>query len=112
MKTKNLGLILTSSAVLFFSGWQAVKAAGPAGSAMASVKGTVKLEGTAPKPKLISMAADPSCAKQHPGPVWSQEVMTDSRGDLQNVIVFVSDGLGDRTFDLPSQPAVIEQKGC
>jgi plastocyanin len=31
---------------------------------------------------------------------------------LQNVIVFVADGLGDRTFDPPSQPAVIQQKGC
>ena len=38
--------------------------------------------------------------------------MTDSKGDLQNVIVFVSEGLGDRTFDAPTQPVVVEQKGC
>jgi plastocyanin len=31
---------------------------------------------------------------------------------LQNVIVFVSEGLGDRTFEEPSRPAVIDQKGC
>lgn len=65
-----------------------------------------------PKAKPISMAADPSCAKQHPAPVFSQEVITNSKGDLQNVVVFVSDGLGDRTFDPPSQPAEMKQKGC
>src|SRR5579862_25376 len=78
----------------------------------ANLKGTVKFEGTVPKPKVISMAADPSCAKQHSSPVFAQEVVTDSKGDLQNVIVFVADGLGDRTFDPPAQPAVVEQKGC
>jgi hypothetical protein len=76
------------------------------------LKGTVRFEGAVPKPKLISMSADPSCAKQHSSPVFAQEVMTDSKGDLQNVIVFVSEGLGDRTFDPPPQPVVVEQKGC
>jgi len=78
----------------------------------ANLKGTVRFEGVVPKPKLISMAADPGCAKQHSSPVFAQEVMTDSNGDLQNVIVFVADGLGERTFDLPTQPVVVEQKGC
>jgi hypothetical protein len=76
------------------------------------LKGTVRFEGALPKPKLISMSADPSCAKQHSSPVFAQEVMTDAKGDLQNVIVFVSEGLGDRTFDPPTQPVVVEQKGC
>jgi plastocyanin len=58
------------------------------------------------------MSADPSCAKQHPSPVWAQEVVTDSKGDLQNVVVFVAEGLGDRTFEVPTQPVVVEQKGC
>ena len=77
-----------------------------------NLKGTVRFEGVVPKPKVISMAADPSCAKQHSSPVIAQEVMTDSKGDLQNVIVFVADGLGDRTFDPPAQPVVVEEKGC
>ncbi len=78
----------------------------------ANVKGTVRFEGVVPKPEPISMAADPSCAKQHSSPVFEQEVMTDSKGDLQNVIVFVAEGLGERTFDPPTQPVVVEQKGC
>jgi hypothetical protein len=84
----------------------------PPTTGAANVKGTVRFEGAVPKPKLVNMAMDPGCAKQHSGPVFAQEVMTDGKGDLQNVIVFVSEGLGDRTFDTPTQPAVVEQKGC
>jgi plastocyanin len=90
-------------------------AAPPSASASAgsaSVKGTVTFTGTAPAAKRINMAADPSCAKQHAAPALMQEVETDKKGDLQDVIVFISDGLGDRTFDTPTQGVVIEQKGC
>jgi Carboxypeptidase regulatory-like domain len=115
MSSKKLFL---KSALIFIlaicvAGSVSVKAGAPAtATAGATVRGVVKFEGTVPKAKLISMAADPSCAHQHSAAVFTQEVMTDARGDLQNVIVFVSDGLGDRTFDAPTQPVVIEQKGC
>jgi plastocyanin len=90
-----------------------VRAGGPSPTpGGATVRGSVRFEGKAPAAKAISMAADPSCAQQHPTPVMAQEVMVDAKGDLQNVIVFVSEGLGDRTFDPPSEAAVIEQKGC
>ncbi len=90
-----------------------LKAGGPSpNTAGATVRGSVRFEGKVPPAKAISMAGDPSCAQQHPAPVMAQEVMADAKGDLQNVIVFVSEGLGDRTFDPPSQPAVVEQKGC
>jgi plastocyanin len=72
----------------------------------------VRFQGKVPAAKVINMAADPSCAKAHPSPVMTQEVMVDGQGGLQNVVVFVSDGLGDRTFDPPSAPAVVDQKGC
>ena len=114
MKTRILvpGLIL----LLALTGG---RAAGPAksaslstGSASASVRGVVKFEGTVPKGKPISMAADPSCAKLHSAPMLSQDVVADAKGGLQNVIIFVADGLADRAYDPPSEPAVMEQKGC
>lgn len=77
-----------------------------------TVRGTVKFQGTVTKGKMINMAADPSCVKQHSSPVLAEEVITDSKGDVQNVVVFVSDGLGDRAFDPPSQPVEMKQKGC
>jgi plastocyanin len=115
MKTRKTSLFLIS-AFICLTGPYAVKAGGPPPSpsitGTATLKGIVRFEGTAPKPKPISMAADPSCAKQHSSPAYSQEIVADAKGDLQNVIVFVADGLGDRTFDAPTQPVVINQKGC
>ena len=91
----------------------AVRGGSPAPTASgASVRGIVRFAGKVPAAKPISMAADPSCAKQHPSTVMAQEVMADNNGDLQNAIVFVSEGLGDRKFDPPTQPVVVEQKGC
>jgi hypothetical protein len=114
MKIRN-GLFLVALVVTaLFLNQRAANAAGPmnVSTGTISLKGTVKFLGTVPAPKPINMSADPSCAKQHSSPAMSQDVMADAKGDLQNVVVFVSEGLGDRTFDPPSQPAVIEQKGC
>jgi plastocyanin len=114
MKTKKLVSVFALILAICISNPSSVKGGPPPTTAAtgASLKGIVRFEGTVPKPKLISMSADPSCARQHPSPVFAQEVMTDSKGDLQNVVVFVSEGLGDRTFDAPTQPVVVEQKGC
>jgi len=114
MKTRNLILIIALTVAVCLSIQQAVNAGGPGPSPSATiaggatVRGVVKFEGKVPAAKPINMAADPSCAKQHPTPAVSQEIMTDGRGDLQNAIVFIADGLDDRTFDPPSQSAVIE----
>lgn len=114
-KSRIFLLIIAMAGTMLISGSRTVKAGGAGsttGGGSASVKGTVTFTGAVPPPKRINMAADPSCAKQHAEPAMVQEVMTDKKGDLQNVIVFVSDGLGDRTFDPPTQPVEIEQKGC
>jgi len=76
------------------------------------VTGVVKFEGQVPKPKTISMAADPNCAKLHPTPIVQQDVLTNGEGELQNVVVFIADGLNAETTAAPSQPVEIEQKGC
>ena len=78
----------------------------------AAVHGVVRFADTVPQPKPINMAADPVCAQQHAAPVFAQDVVTDTKGDLGNAVVFVADGLGGCTFDPPSTPAVVEQKGC
>ena len=89
-----------------------VKAGGAAPTTTSSVRGIVHFEGKVPAGKPISMAADPVCAKQHSAPLMAQDIMADSKGNLQNVVVFVSEGLGDQKFDPPSEPVVVEQKGC
>lgn len=85
-----------------------------AGSAdgSATVTGQVKFEGTPPKPSRIDMSADPNCAKAHPTPATTEDVVVGAAGGLENVVVYISDGLGSNTYPPPDQPAVFEQKGC
>src|SRR5579872_581689 len=116
MKLKNILFVIALVVTICVFSRQVVKAGGPTsaapGTGAADVRGLVKFEGTVPKAKPINMAADPSCAKQHSGMVSTPEVTTDSKGGLQNVLIFISDGLGDRTFDPPKEAVVITQKGC
>ncbi len=115
MKLKKLISIFSVTVIVGISAPSVVKAGPPPSTGVAggaTLKGMVRVEGNIPKAKAISMAADLSCAKQHPSAVLTQEVMADAKGELQNVIVFVAEGLGERSFDPPTAPAVIEQKGC
>ena len=86
--------------------------ASPDAGTDAEIAGRVILYGQAPKSQPISMAADPECAKSHTGPALSEDVVIGSEDALANVVVYISEGLGDRAFDPPKQPVVIEQKGC
>ena len=115
--TKSLISTLALTAMICISSLKTVKADRPASASnstagTATLKGVVKFVGAAPKSTPVNMAADPRCAKQHPGPVLSQDVVTDANHGLQNVIVFIADGLGNQTFDPPSKPVVLAQKGC
>jgi len=83
------------------------------GTDTAVVKGTVKYSGVLPAPSRINMASDQACARQHTATAaMTEEMVGDKSGGLQNVVVYVSEGLGDRTFEVPKETAVIEQKGC
>lgn len=116
MKLLNLLVLFVGAVALFPAGREAAHGNSPAtdgpGSGTAVVRGSVKLTGTLPVAAHISMSADPSCSKLHPSGLTAEDMIAGADGGLQNVVVFISEGLGDRTFDLPQQPAVIEQKGC
>ena len=77
-----------------------------------SIMGTVKLEGAAPKAQRIRMDAEPNCSKLHTSPVMSEEYVIGYKGSLGNVVVYVKDGLGNRTFDTPKEAVVLDQRGC
>jgi len=74
---------------------------------VATVNGTVKFDGPAPKQAKIDMSQDPGCK----GTNEAENVVV-AGGDLANVFVYVKDGLGNRTFDVPKDPVVLDQKGC
>jgi plastocyanin len=76
-------------------------------STVASVSGTVKFDGAAPKASKIDMSQDPACK----GTNTAETVVVDN-GNLANVFVYVKDGLGDRRFDAPAAAVTIDQSGC
>ncbi|HYK90868.1 MAG TPA: carboxypeptidase regulatory-like domain-containing protein [Acidobacteriota bacterium] len=78
----------------------------------ALVSGVAKMIGPPPKLMAINMAQEPACAKMHGGQTTSEEVETGAGGTLANVVVYISSGLGDRSFQTPSQPVTMDQKGC
>src|SRR5438067_12835115 len=73
----------------------------------ATVSGTATYGGAVPKPAKIDMSQDPACK----GNNMSETIVADN-GKLANVFVYVKDGLGDRTFDVPKDSVTIDQKGC
>ncbi|CAN5671501.1 methylamine utilization protein [soil metagenome] len=88
-------------------------ALGFCGIARADIKGSVKLDGKAPEMPEINMKAVTDCAKQHQDPVYEETVVVGEKGELANVIISLKpedpSALGG---EVPSEPAVIDQKGC
>ncbi len=78
----------------------------------ATVTGTVNFSGTPPEPTRINMDADPTCASLHSGPVYTEEVVVNENGTLQNVFVYIKEGLEGQTFPAPKEPAKLDQSGC
>jgi len=73
----------------------------------AVIVGVVKLDGEAPKAAKIDMSQDPACK----GTNTAENVLA-SGGHLSNVFVYVKDGLGTRTFDIPKEAITLDQSGC
>ena len=115
-------LIISAAAVMvlpmarYLNAQSAAKAAERSPSADTATRGElsgkVVLEGQPPKNHSINMAADPECAKLHASAAMSDEIVTGPQNALENVIVYISEGLANGSFDPPKEPVVIEQKGC
>jgi plastocyanin len=89
------------------------KPAAPAAAAAtgtAGVKGKISFEGTVPPAEKVKLNADPKCAAMHKDGLerWQLHVKD---GGLADVLVYVKGGLKG-TFPAPTEPAVLDQKGC
>lgn len=77
-----------------------------------SVAGEVRFEGAAVPPQAtVQLGSAKDCAAQHSGPVAAGDVLVRG-GKVQNALVYVKEGLGERVFAVPSEPVVVDQKGC
>ncbi len=77
-----------------------------------TVKGKILYEGVAPEPKQISVKGNPECAALHQGGAIASEEIIVKEGILQNVFVYVKQGLEGYSFTPPARAHVITNKGC
>lgn len=75
-----------------------------------SIAGSIVLQGTPPASETIDMTSDPYCQGQ--GRAVTADYLVGNDGTLQNVFIYVKDGLGNLKFPTPASPAVLDQKGC
>jgi hypothetical protein len=77
-----------------------------------TIAGKVVLEGTPPPATVIRTASDPACAEANKGELKSETFVVDD-GGLENVFVYIKDGLGNKyIFDTPTAPVKLDQNGC
>lgn len=86
-------------------------AAGTAKPVAGAVSGVITFAGNVPKPRPVNMGTDPLCAKVAGG-VTSERLIVGPGGGLQNVFVYVKDGLGGKKFPAPTTPVTLDQKAC
>ena len=73
------------------------------------ISGKVLVEGQLPPNPPIKMGGDPACNN----PNATAETYVASNGALENVFVYIKDGLGNKyIFDTPTEPVKLDQKGC
>jgi len=77
-------------------------------STVGAIAGIVVFKGSPMKFPAIDMTQDPTC----PTDPQTPDVMLVNKGKLANVFVYVKDGLGPMALPAPTQPAVLDQKGC
>ncbi|MEZ5286569.1 MAG: carboxypeptidase regulatory-like domain-containing protein [Vicinamibacterales bacterium] len=90
----------------------------PAGTAIdpastGTITGRVRFQGEVPPEQLVRIDADRDCvalngADRQP----ADTIVPGDDGTLQNVFVYISDGLERRAFPVPSEPVVIDQQKC
>src|ERR1700752_2627590 len=75
----------------------------------ATITGKVLLDGTPPANPVITMASDPACSGANNGADIRAESYVVDKGALQNVFVYIRDGLGNKyLYDTPTEPVKID----
>jgi hypothetical protein len=78
-----------------------------------TITGRVVFEGAPPENPILRMTSDSACASANASREVRAESYVVNDGALQNVFVYVRDGLGNRyLFDTPTEPVKLDQKGC
>ena len=81
-------------------------------SMVGTVAGEVHFAGPVPPQTALALARWPECTAQHSGPIHAGDVLVRDDGRVENALVSVKEGLGERVFAAPDTPLVIDQQGC
>jgi plastocyanin len=74
-----------------------------------TITGAIHLSGQPPRRISIDMAQDPVCSAADAN--YTEQYVV-SNGGLQNVFIYVKDGLGNKLYAPSQDPVTIDQKGC
>jgi hypothetical protein len=78
-----------------------------------TVTGKVVFEGTVPPAAIIRLDGDPKCVALAAGEVRHVEDVVVGEGNtLQNVFVYIKEGLPPRLYPVPPEPVVLDQQKC
>ena len=73
------------------------------------IVGKITLKGTPPPERDIPM--DPHCGKLHPTKK-TRLYIVGPNGELADTFIYVKEGLGGKTFPVPTEPKLIDQVDC
>jgi len=115
-----MGSVLTALALTAACGSQPASAPVPTGggkkvdaATAGAITGRVAFEGTPPARDVIRMGVDQECVKGSGPNPQSDAVLVGPTGGVQNVFVYVKDGLDPAySFDAPTASIPLDQKGC
>ena len=121
MKRKALGplaaALLVAAAACSGGEKDAASTAAPANaqrvdtSTTGALVGRVSFEGVAPENPTVKLSGDPMCSRANAnGMAFENYIVKD--GGLDNVFVYVKDGLGNYHFEAPAEPVKVDQQGC
>jgi len=73
----------------------------------------VKFEGPVPAPQMMRLDGDPKCVTENgAGERADESLIVGDNQALQNVFVYVKDGLGSFGFPIPTEPVLLDQDKC
>jgi plastocyanin len=76
-----------------------------------AIAGRIMVQGNVPENTRIKMNSDPVCARANPDGSPMDAIVAQD-GGLNNVFVYVKDGLGNYRFDAPAEAVKLDQQGC
>jgi hypothetical protein len=115
---RSVALMLPMTAILACGGSTPPSASAPTGKAVdpstvSTITATVTFDGDAPKPEMVRLDGDSKCVAENGAAERpSEDIILGDGKNLQNVFIYVKDGLGDYAFPMPKEPIVLDQLKC